>query len=526
VDSVVIDSDAASEGLDPLVGRARARVGSVLRDKWRLDVLLGIGGMAAVYAATHRNGSRVAVKILHTELTVNADLRERFLREGYLANAVGHEGAVRVIDDDTAEDGSLFLVTELLDGETLESRRARFGDRIDEDEVLSVTDQLLDVLAAAHQNGVVHRDLKPENVFLTRAGQVKVLDFGIARLRQFSRPDTSTKAGESMGTPAYMAPEQARGLWDEVDGRTDLWAVGATMFCLLSGRLVHTGRTTNEQLLSAMTRPAPSLRSVVPNISMPVANVVDRALSFNRMLRWADAKQMQDAVRHAYHDRTGNSIATAPRLTVPDSVANRTLPHHDALGRGLPTTVRPVARASGGLFSDKSPPVRALLAAGALVGAVFLGIAATGVVRLLTDPQPGPTQGHVTTSAPAMTVIATPSAATAGTAAGGPSAPPADVPPPGIPAAGGTPDALAPSPGEGASDTPELLPLPEIAATDLPSAAPPPPSPPPAAVNPAGASPRPPSPSPPPAASGRTNCNPPYVVNPKTGKKNWKVECL
>src|SRR6202035_5230697 len=113
VDSVVIDSDAASEFLDPLVTRARARVGCVLRDKWRLDVLLGVGGMAAVYAATHRNGSRAAVKILHAELTTHPDVRERFLREGYLANAVGHDGAVRIIDDDVAEDGSLFLVTEL-----------------------------------------------------------------------------------------------------------------------------------------------------------------------------------------------------------------------------------------------------------------------------------------------------------------------------------------------------------------------------------------------------------------------------
>src|SRR5580700_9392234 len=218
------DDDAVTEFLDPLTVQARARVGQTLKGKWRLDVLLGVGGMAAVYGATHRNGSRVAVKILHPELSTNADVRARFTREGHAANAVGHEGAVKVIDDDVAEDGSLYLVTELLDGETLEDRRVRSGGRLSEDEVLSVADQLLDVLAAAHAKGVVHRDIKPANIFLSRSGQLKVLDFGIARLRELSTGGSlATKSGSAMGTPAFMSPEQARGLWNEVDGRSDVW---------------------------------------------------------------------------------------------------------------------------------------------------------------------------------------------------------------------------------------------------------------------------------------------------------------
>src|ERR1700678_2561544 len=144
------DDDAVTELLDPLTGRVRTRVGHTLKGKWRLDVLLGVGGMAAVYGATHRNGSRVAVKILHPELSTNAEVRSRFTREGHAANAVGHDGAVKVIDDDAAEDGSLYLVTELLDGETLEDRRVRSGGRLREDEVLSVADHVLDVLVAAH----------------------------------------------------------------------------------------------------------------------------------------------------------------------------------------------------------------------------------------------------------------------------------------------------------------------------------------------------------------------------------------
>src|SRR5581483_9335323 len=110
--------------------------------------------------------------------------------------------------------------------------------------------QALEVLAAAHAKNVVHRDIKPENLFITRAGVLKVLDFGIARVHEARRERaTSTRAGVVMGTPAFMAPEQARARWDEVDGRTDLWAVGATMFKLLTGRVVHLAETVNEQLL-------------------------------------------------------------------------------------------------------------------------------------------------------------------------------------------------------------------------------------------------------------------------------------
>src|SRR5271165_204467 len=279
------EADQVTAFLDPLIVRAKGRLGQILHNKWRLEVLLGVGGMAAVYAATHRNGSRAAVKILHAELSVSEDIRSRFMREGQAANAVGHEGVVRVLDDDIADDGSPYLVTELLDGETLEDRRLRFGGRLGEDDVLSVADQLLDVLAAAHAKGVIHRDIKPANIFLTRVGQLKVLDFGIARLRELSTNSLATKAGATMGTPAFMPPEQARGLWSEVDGRSDVWSVGATMWQTLTGKLVHDGRTANEELLSAMTKPAPAILSVLPGLSPAIAQVVDRALAFEKEKR-------------------------------------------------------------------------------------------------------------------------------------------------------------------------------------------------------------------------------------------------
>ncbi|MGH7440250.1 MAG: protein kinase domain-containing protein, partial [Polyangiaceae bacterium] len=135
---------------DELDVRALARVGSILHGKYRLDALLGVGGMAAVYSATHRNGLRVAVKLLHAHHAVDDDLRTRFLREGYAANRVDHRGAVRVLDDDTADDGSVFLVMELLEGQTVDAFWQRNGRRLPATVVCELAVQLLDVLAAAH----------------------------------------------------------------------------------------------------------------------------------------------------------------------------------------------------------------------------------------------------------------------------------------------------------------------------------------------------------------------------------------
>jgi serine/threonine-protein kinase len=284
---------------DPQVTRAQDRVGMVLQEKWTLEAILGVGGMAAVYAATHRNGKRVAVKMLHAEFSHDDEVRTRFLREGYAANTIQHEGAVSVLDDDLAPDGSAFIVMELLEGETVERRWERRGGHLPVTEVLFIADQLLDVLTAAHDKSVVHRDIKPENLFITRAGGLKVLDFGIAKVFERQTRATSTRAGMIMGTPAFMAPEQARGRWEEVDARTDLWAVGATMFTLLTGRHVHEAESSQEQLIASATVPAPPLASVAPEVPPLVAAIVDRALAFDRANRWSDSPAMQKVVREA-----------------------------------------------------------------------------------------------------------------------------------------------------------------------------------------------------------------------------------
>ncbi|HVY46667.1 MAG TPA: serine/threonine-protein kinase, partial [Minicystis sp.] len=307
--------------------RAQMRVGSVLRGKWKLDRLLGVGGMASVYAATHRNGKRGAVKMLHVELAYNEDARNRFLREGYVANKVDHPGAVSVLDDDVTEDGAPFLVMELLEGAALDSiLNARPNHRLELAEVVAVGDQLLDVLAAAHEKGVVHRDLKPENVFVTRRGELKVLDFGIARLRELAGSAGATRTGSLLGTPAFMPPEQALGNWDVVDARSDLWAVGATLFILLTGRYVHAADTVNKVLLLAMSSRAPAVQSVLPSVPPAIAAVIDRALAFEHVHRWPDARAMREALRAAALPLLGTWALPSPGPRTSEAASSIAMP--------------------------------------------------------------------------------------------------------------------------------------------------------------------------------------------------------
>ena len=273
-------------------------VGCVLGGKYRIDRMLGAGTMASVFAATHvRNANRVAVKILHPAFENNLDVRARFLREGYAANSVRRAGTVRALDDDTTEDGATFMVMELLEGETLESLSERRGRRLPPSEVAGLMGQLLDILVAAHERGIVHRDIKPENLFVQSDGRLRILDFGVARVLEGSV--TETRAGSVIGTLPYMAPEQILGKSREVEARSDVWSVGATAFTLVSGRFVHEAETPEEMMVFAGSRQARSLASVSPDVPDAFIQVVDRALRFEKSERWPDARSMQAAFASA-----------------------------------------------------------------------------------------------------------------------------------------------------------------------------------------------------------------------------------
>lgn len=314
---------------------AARRVGALVRGKWRIDALLGLGGMATVYAATHRNGQRAALKIMHQVFARDAEVVDRFLGEGYVANKIGHASCVRVLDDDVTEDGEPFLVMELLEGETVRDRWRHTGKRLPLADVLHIAERLLDCLSACHAAGVVHRDLKPANVYVTSAGDIKLLDFGVALLRDSG----GAAAGQALGTPAYMAPEQAMGLADKIDHRVDIFSVGALIYALSSGRRVHRAKTEQEGLKLAATARAQSLAEVAPDMPSDVVALVDRALSFEPSERFPDAASMQRAVAEAAARLTNVASSPAPSSSQPDDDDDDHTPVQEVLSPDDPRAI-------------------------------------------------------------------------------------------------------------------------------------------------------------------------------------------
>ncbi len=298
---------------DP-VKAAQARVGTALNAKWFLEGLLGVGGMGAVFAAKHRNGTRAAVKLLHAEFARESEIRERFLREGKIANSVDHPARVPVTDDDVSDRGEPFLVMDLLEGGTLNELRHRTAGKVPLEETLRIFETVLDLLSKCHEVGIVHRDIKPGNIFITKEGDVKVLDFGVARMREAGSGIEATRMGTAIGTPSYIAPEQALGLVSQVDGRSDIFSVGACMYVALTGKRLNHARTEAESFVMAATQAAPSIANLAPDLPVEIVACVDRALAFERDKRFQDAASMRSEVLGLLAAlRAGQLVRAAPK---------------------------------------------------------------------------------------------------------------------------------------------------------------------------------------------------------------------
>ena len=263
--------------------RAAIDVGSVIADTYKIEALLGRGGMGAVFLASHRRlaGKQVAIKVLHTELE-DADIVARFRREAEIAARLNHPNIVGVIDYNVAPDGTPYLVLDYLEGETLAQRIDR--GPLPLDQVMSIVRQVGSAVAAAHRAGIVHRDLKPQNIFLVPTevdGRVveiaKVLDFGISKIRGSQTVKTQDSA--LLGTPQYMAPEQATGQHASVDERTDVFAFGAIVYEMLTGQPAFSGASIPAVVFKVVyEQPAPLIEQA-PSVPPAVATAVSQAMA-------------------------------------------------------------------------------------------------------------------------------------------------------------------------------------------------------------------------------------------------------
>jgi serine/threonine protein kinase len=291
-------------------------VGDVLAKKYRLERLVGEGGTGVVVAARHLQLERdVAIKFLRTALASD-EIRLRFEREARAIGQIESEHVVLVLDVGALDAGHApYMVMEYLEGRDLAKILKEDGPLSIEDAVDCML-QVCEALEGAHQQGIIHRDLKPANLFLTRredgAPHIKVVDFGISKILDpkmiDSGPKEMTKAFTVLGSPRYMAPEQLRNSKD-VDGRADLWSLGAVLFQLLSGKPAFDAENNINVSLAVLTKEAPLLRTVAPHVPAELEAIVDKCLTKDRAGRFQTAAELADALRPLASDHTRESLA-------------------------------------------------------------------------------------------------------------------------------------------------------------------------------------------------------------------------
>ncbi len=358
---------------------ARVLSGAILSRRWRLLHKVGDGGMGEVYAAEPVDGGpRVAIKLLRPEFLGETQVLARFLEEGSLCTRLIHPNIARMLECATAEDGSPYLVMELLDGVPLGAYMQN-GARIPVAQAVPVLQGILGGLAGAHAQGIVHRDLKPDNVFLTRGPDstfvVKVLDFGIAKVMEAAGGMGSrTRTGMLLGTPAYMSPEQVKNARD-VDARADLWSAGVMFYEMLTGRVCFPAPTEYARLAAVLTSEPEPVERIDPALA-PLGPFVARALRKNRDDRFPSALEMMRALvaaaPSASRDAAGGALSRlpevasvfAPQVGVPSTSSMRAAPPAHAGGgqatdggTGGRTGGTLASAAAGGPITDPPPRV-------------------------------------------------------------------------------------------------------------------------------------------------------------------------
>jgi serine/threonine-protein kinase len=340
-------------------------IGTTLDGRYRVVSLLGEGGMGKVYLAEHvALEKRMAIKVLHEEYSSQEDLMRRFQQEAIAASRIGQENIVNITDFGRTPKGALFFVMEALDGESLASVIHRQG-ALPDVRTLPILEQICRALASSHARGIIHRDLKPENVMLLqredRPDFVKVLDFGISKVISRDRPEEQlTRLGMIMGTPEYMAPEQATG--SKVDLRVDIYSLGVMAYEMVTGHLPFTGKAPIEILIKHQSTPPKPPREQRPDLDIPrdVEALVLHCMAKKPEARPQDMTQVIWAISEALSRRGLRPLGSVPPRVLAPTVA--------AQGAGLTTQ----GRAALGNARPRRVILRALAAALALGAATAM----------------------------------------------------------------------------------------------------------------------------------------------------------
>lgn len=331
--------------------------GTVIKDRYKIVRLLGSGGMGAVYEARDQVlDKRVALKILHREIADDPQMNARFVQEARAASAFKHRNVVESLDFGAHNDAP-FLVMEFLEGESFAELLER-EQPLEPARALSLLEPIARALARAHQHGIIHRDVKPDNVFLARGDHEgecvpKLVDFGIAK-RTAEGELRLTKTSVAMGTPFYMAPEQAMGAKD-VTAAADQYAFAAMLYESVSGKVPHDGSSYNELIINKVTKDPAPLSSVKPEIPGAFAAVVMRALSRDPSARFSSMVELRDALVASLGGQVEAPMMTGPHPALPASSADRDAGTAPALPRSKLEPSLAVTVASGSTSHSKTP---------------------------------------------------------------------------------------------------------------------------------------------------------------------------
>ena len=348
-------------------------LGTVLGGKYRLDTIIGGGGMGAVFRGHHLQLRRdVAIKVLQPECSGDSELVKRFDREARCAARLDHPNCVRAIEYGTTEDGTRYLVMELLEGVELQQL---VEGPVEPRRALDLILQVVRGLEHAHGQGLVHRDLKPQNILVTREPEgrelLKIVDFGIVKIvHGEGAQEVMTRAGMVFGTPQYMSPEQAQG--QEIDARADLYAVGVLLYTLVAGKLPFNSDNLIALIYMQVMEPPPPLPAAVPG---ELAAIILRLLAKSKDHRFADAGALRMALERCRGLTASGNTTDGYAASAPD-LANRSngTPLPDAL---RPRTLRLLDTVVDGFSFHRRPWLRIALGAGLIIGLII------GVLLLL-----------------------------------------------------------------------------------------------------------------------------------------------